>query len=113
VAHTLEYVISFSPDAVNAELENIEASEGRRFPLIRTQLARILAQRISEATSTQRADELLAAGRKIFAGSPVFESLESVNGRGGAAPLQESRASSNEEIRIPTEETPGIRREEP
>jgi hypothetical protein len=79
VAHTLEFVISFSVERVIAELEHVEVSEGQRFPLIRTQLAEILAQRIDEAQSTapQRATELLAAARRIFPGSPVFASLQS------------------------------------
>ena len=77
VAHTLEFVISFPVDRVIAELEEIEVSEGQRFPLIRTQLAEILAQRINEAQSTapQRANELLDAARRIFPGSPVFADL--------------------------------------
>ncbi len=88
VAHTLEFVIGFSADRVIAELEHIEVSEGERFPLIRTQLAEILAQRITEAQSTapQRANELLQAARLIFPGSPVFANLLASESTFGAGP---------------------------
>ena len=77
VAHTLEFVIGFPVDRVIAELENIEASEGRSFPRIRTQLAAILVQRITETqpTAPQRANELLDAAKRIFPDSPAFASL--------------------------------------
>ncbi|MET0498347.1 MAG: serine/threonine-protein kinase [Steroidobacteraceae bacterium] len=77
VAHTLEFVISFPVDRVITELEHIEASEGRSFPRIRTQLAAILVQRITETqpTAPERANELLDAAKRIFPESPAFAML--------------------------------------
>ena len=99
IAHTLDNVLAISADAVNAELEPIQLSEAQRYPVIRTQLAEILARRITELQSTapQRANQLLKVGRQVFAGNTAIENLQPVDETAGVAMVQQAPVEVREE----------------
>lgn len=85
--HTLDNVLAISAEAIDTELEHIQVSEKERYPTIRAQLAETFAHRIVEvqASSPQRANELLKVARRVFAGNPSIESLQPVAERGDVA----------------------------
>jgi serine/threonine protein kinase len=85
--HTLDNVLAISAEAIDTELEHIQMSERERYPTIRAQLAETFARRIVEvqASSPQRANELLKVARRVFAGNPSIESLQPVAERGDVA----------------------------
>jgi len=91
--HTLDNVLAISAEAIDTELEHIQMSEKERYPTIRAQLAETFAHRIVEvqASSPQRANELLKVARRVFAGNPSIESLQPVAERGDVAFVPEQR----------------------
>jgi serine/threonine protein kinase len=87
LAHTIDNVLSISPESLTADLEHIQLDDAKRYPVIRTQLAEAFARRVVELqpTSPQRANTLLLVGKRVFPESSAIEKLQPADASTGVA----------------------------
>jgi len=92
LAHTIDNVLSISPESLTAELDRIQQDDAKRYPVIRTQLAEAFARRVIELqpTSPQRANTLLMVGKRVFPGSSAIEKLQPADASTGVASAQQA-----------------------
>jgi tetratricopeptide (TPR) repeat protein len=95
LAHTIDNVLSISPESLAADLEHIRQDDANRYPVIRTQLAEAFARRVVELqpTSPQRANTLLLVGKRVFPESGAIEKLQPADASTGVAAAQQTGAT--------------------
>lgn len=94
LAHTIDNVLSISPESLATDLEHIRQDDANRYPVIRTQLAEAFARRVVELqpTSPQRANTLLLVGKRVFPESSAIEKLQPTDASAGVAAAQRTDA---------------------